>query len=41
MPTIEDLTYLDLAIASRRAAGLPDEIDDPSIWREFARAITR
>lgn len=33
--------YLALALASRRAAGLPDEIAEFEPWRAFGRAISR
>lgn len=33
--------HLELALASRRAAGLPDEIAEFEPWRAFGRAITR
>jgi hypothetical protein len=31
--------YLGLALASRRAAGLPDDIDEESVWVAFNRAL--
>lgn len=37
----EGTHYLGLALASRRAAGLPDEIADYEPWRALSRAISR
>ena len=39
-PQIETFSYLELALNSRRAAGLPDEIEDCEAWRGFGRAIS-
>ncbi len=39
-PSVETPSYLELALASRRAAGLPDEIEDCDTWRAFGRAIS-
>ena len=39
-PPVETPSYLELALASRRAAGLPDEIEDCEAWRAFGRAIS-
>jgi hypothetical protein len=33
--------HLALALASRRAAHLPEEIQDPAIWRDFSRSVMR
>jgi hypothetical protein len=37
----ESAHYLALALASRQAAGLPDEIAEHEPWRAFGRAISR
>ena len=37
--TTSSRDYLALALASRRAADLPDEIENRDIWRDFSRAI--
>jgi hypothetical protein len=38
---LKETDYLALALASRRAAGLPDEITEYEPWRAFSRAINR
>lgn len=37
--SIPSVDYLALALASRRASGLPDEVTDARLWKRFVRAL--